>query len=202
MDTYVLASHLVTEPTKVSKLLLSFLTVAIWAGWGLQFAILVPTNRGVPVTKDLKARRGMALEALAYCVLFIHPPQFWSSPAAAWRLTAGIASAIVAFCLSWNAIRHLAHQWRVDAALNNDHNLVVTGPYGYVRHPIYASMLCMFLMNAAFLGTWPGWIIGSALFIFGTEIRVRAEDRLLHERFGDMFYKWRQRVPAYIPFLR
>lgn len=144
----------------------------------------------------------MVLEALSYCVLFIHPAQFWNSPAPAWRLAVGITSAVVAFCLSWNAIRHLGQQWRVDAGLNNDHNLVVTGPYSFVRHPIYASMLCMFLMNAAFLGTLPGWIIGSVLFILGTEIRVRTEDRLLHERFGDMFYNWQQRVPAYIPFLR
>jgi protein-S-isoprenylcysteine O-methyltransferase Ste14 len=38
--------------------------------------------------------------------------------------------------------------------------------------------------------------------IAGTEIRVRAEDRLLAERFGESFITYRSRVSAYVPFIR
>jgi len=38
-------------------------------------------------------------------------------------------------------------------------------------------------------------------FLAGTEIRVRAEERLLAERFRDSFVSYRSRVPAYIPFV-
>jgi len=41
-----------------------------------------------------------------------------------------------------------------------------------------------------------------ALFIIGTEIRIRIEDRLLAGNFGDEFHRYRQRVWAYVPFLR
>jgi protein-S-isoprenylcysteine O-methyltransferase Ste14 len=38
-------------------------------------------------------------------------------------------------------------------------------------------------------------------FIVGTEIRVRAEDRLLASHFGEEFTAYRSRVRAYIPFI-
>jgi protein-S-isoprenylcysteine O-methyltransferase Ste14 len=41
-----------------------------------------------------------------------------------------------------------------------------------------------------------------ALFIAGTEIRVRLEDKLLAERFGDEFRDYRRSTPAYIPLIR
>ena len=39
----------------------------------------------------------------------------------------------------------LGRQWRIDAGLNSDHELVQSGPYRIVRHPIYTSMLCLLL---------------------------------------------------------
>lgn len=108
----------------------------------------------------------------------------------------------MAFYVSWNEIGHLGRQWRVDAGLNDDHKLVVSGAYRYVRHPIYASMLLLMTMSIALVGTFPGAVIGVVLFIAGTEIRVRAEDRLLGERFGETFVAWQRRVPAYLPFVR
>ena len=49
----------------------------------------------------------------------------------------------------------------------------------------------------------PVWFAMTLLvFLAGTEIRVRVEDRLLAERFGEEFRRYRQRTPAYIPFLR
>jgi protein-S-isoprenylcysteine O-methyltransferase Ste14 len=46
------------------------------------------------------------------------------------------------------------------------------------------------------------WVAGLIALLAGTEIRVRAEDRLLAERFQESFRAYRSRVSAYIPFLR
>jgi protein-S-isoprenylcysteine O-methyltransferase Ste14 len=100
------------------------------------------------------------------------------------------------------AVANLGKQWRVDAGLNVDHELVQSGAYREVRHPIYLSMLCMLLMNLAMIGTLPGWPVAIVLALVGTEIRVRVEDGLLRERFGPKFTEWQKRVPAYLPFLR
>ena len=71
-----------------------------------------------------------------------------------------------------------------------------------VRHPIYTSMLCTFCAMGFLLAPWPLFAAAFLVFIIGTEIRVRIEDGLLGERFGEQFRQYQQRVAAYIPLLR
>ncbi len=80
--------------------------------------------------------------------------------------------------------------------------MVQTGPYRIVRHPIYASMLCLMISACFSCGEWPRWPVALALFIVGLKIRIRAEDNLLSGRFGARFAQWRRQTPACIPFLR
>jgi protein-S-isoprenylcysteine O-methyltransferase Ste14 len=104
--------------------------------------------------------------------------------------------------LAWWATRHLGKQWRYEAALSDDHDLIQTGPYSWVRHPIYASMFGMLLATGACQAWWPMFTGGVIVFLIGTEVRVRAEERLLSDRFKDVFVAYRSRVRAYIPFVR
>ena len=60
----------------------------------------------------------------------------------------------------------------------------------------------MLLADVFLIGTLPGWPIGVLLFIVGTEVRVRVEDGLLRERFGERFQAWQKSRPAYLPFVR
>ena len=71
-----------------------------------------------------------------------------------------------------------------------------------VRHPIYASLLAILLGTLLVLTPWPWILVSLALFLAGTEIRVRAEDGLLASRFGEEFHRYRSRFPAYLPFVR
>jgi protein-S-isoprenylcysteine O-methyltransferase Ste14 len=104
--------------------------------------------------------------------------------------------------LAWAATRHLGKQWRYKAALSEDHELIQTGPYRWLRHPIYASMLGMLLATGAAWTWWPMWIGSVIAFLAGTEIRVRSEERLLAGHFGSSFSAYRSRTSAYIPFIR
>jgi protein-S-isoprenylcysteine O-methyltransferase Ste14 len=104
--------------------------------------------------------------------------------------------------LSWASIRNLGPQWRLDAGLNADHQLVRTGPYRFVRHPIYASMFAMLLATGFVVASWPLLLAAIVIFLIGTEIRVRIEDALLASRFGDQFHTYERSVPAYIPLVR
>jgi protein-S-isoprenylcysteine O-methyltransferase Ste14 len=63
-------------------------------------------------------------------------------------------------------------------------------------------MLGMLLATGAAWSWWPMFAVGLVVFLVGTEIRVRAEDRLLAERFQDAFTEYRSRVNAYVPFIR
>jgi protein-S-isoprenylcysteine O-methyltransferase Ste14 len=178
-----------------------FLLVA-WILWIFPFVRgrIRGTQRAITVARA--ARWGILLVALGFFLVFTHGPEAWNSPWPVWRLSLALPAALAGILLSHSGVRNLGRQWRVDAGLNADHELVRTGPYRIIRHPIYASILCMLLAGIAAVGTLPGWPIGLVLFIIGTEIRIRIEDGLLRGRFGEQFESWKRRVPAYVPFIR
>jgi len=104
--------------------------------------------------------------------------------------------------LSWSSIHHLGRQFRIQAGLYEDHRLIRTGPYRWVRHPIFASLLSALLCTLLLLTPWQWCVVSLALFVLGTEIRIRTEERLLASRFPEEFPEYRRHVPAYLPFLR
>lgn len=70
-----------------------------------------------------------------------------------------------------------------------------------VRNPIYTSMLLVLCAVAVVVTGWKLFLTALALFIVGTEIRVRTEEKLLAAHFGEEFQNYKKKVPAYIPFL-
>lgn len=60
----------------------------------------------------------------------------------------------------------------------------------------------LLLATGAACNWWPMLVAALEVFLVGTEIRVRAEDRLLAERFPETFISFRSCVFAYIPFIR
>jgi protein-S-isoprenylcysteine O-methyltransferase Ste14 len=81
------------------------------------------------------------------------------------------------------------------------HELRTDGPYGIVRHPIYAGILGMPLGSAMLdgFGHWTLALIGGGLLVL---LRVRSEERLMTEVFRDEYEGYRRRVPALIPLSR
>ncbi len=77
--------------------------------------------------------------------------------------------------LGWLRCVILASDHRYEAALSEVHELIRTGPYGWVRHPIYASMLGKLMTTGlAWTMIWPMFVAALIVFVAGTEIRVRA----------------------------
>lgn len=154
----------------------------------------------VPVKQDPRAMWGLTLEVIAYGLVCFSG---WATThVASWRAGVSVLFLGCAAMLSWSSTRSLGRFLRLGAALEPDHQLVRSGPYRIVRHPIYASMLCLFLAIGSMAAPPVSFAIALVLFLAGTEIRVRVEDRLLAERFGEEFRQFRRATPAYIPFLR
>jgi protein-S-isoprenylcysteine O-methyltransferase Ste14 len=173
-----------------------------WIVWSLAF--LKPRKLAAgqkEVASAPASRLGIFLVMLGFALVwtYIRPVGFQKSAAS---LIASMVLGPPSVALVWAATRHLGKQWRYKAAVSQDHELIQTGPYAWVRHPIYASMLGMLLTTEAAWTWWPMGIAGIAAFLAGTEVRIRAEDRLLAAHFKDKFTAYRTRVPAYIPFLR
>ena len=170
-----------------------------WAAWFTPFFLIRRAGQKAKQV-DKRARWGMLIVMIGYSLLW--QGKFWLHPPAAWRVGASILFFAIAALMSWTATRALGKQWRVDAGLNADHELVMAGPYRFVRHPIYTSMLAVLLGTGFMVSPWWLFLPALVLFFIGTEIRVRIEDNLLATQFGDSFTNYKSRVPAYVPFLK
>ena len=104
------------------------------------------------------------------------------------------------FCLWARAV--LGRNWSGTVTLKENHELIVRGPYRLVRHPIYTAMLGKLIATGIVMTRWSVLIVAVAIFLVGTFIRIRFEERLLSEAFGERFAEWRSRVPGLIPFVK
>jgi protein-S-isoprenylcysteine O-methyltransferase Ste14 len=95
----------------------------------------------------------------------------------------------------------LGKNWSIVARMRNDHELVRSGPYARVRHPIYLGLLLFLLAMAVALGHWPQLVVAVPLYLAGTRVRTRVEDRLLEQTFGETFRDYRNSTPALLPRL-
>jgi protein-S-isoprenylcysteine O-methyltransferase Ste14 len=170
-----------------------------WIVWTAPFFMLKRSAER-PTKLDRRARWGVLLKGLAYSLLW--QSAFWLRSPETWRIALSVFFFALAVLLSWTSVRALGRQWRIDAGLNAEHELIRRGPYRVVRHPIYSSMFCLLLATGFMLSPWLLLLASVVVFIVGVEIRVRVEDALLLGRFGDKFREYRRAVPAYIPYVR
>jgi protein-S-isoprenylcysteine O-methyltransferase Ste14 len=111
-------------------------------------------------------------------------------------LAIGLAGAVL---LVWAAVllgRFLMHE----AAVREDHVLLVSGPYRLVRHPVYTGFLALLLgsgvasLNVSVLLLWP-------VSLLGILIQGASEEQLLRERFGREYERYAGRVGRLVPRL-
>jgi protein-S-isoprenylcysteine O-methyltransferase Ste14 len=175
--------------------------VRITVGLLVWFYPFISAHRGTPAARvvNSRSRWGVLLQFLGFS--FLWQGHFWERSLPFWRITASVILFVLAAALSWTSSRALAGQLRIDAALGADHKLVRAGPYALVRNPIYTSMLLVLCAIAVMVSSWQPFVAALLLFVIGTKIRVRTEERLLASRFGEDFCAYKRSVPAYLPFL-
>lgn len=190
--------------------LLAWAVLAVWLVFVVVFLISHP--RRVLVDEVKRARgwwAGFGLQALGFVVVwglarpFGTPIGRYHMPI--WLEFALAASAIVIAVLSaWlviDAIRALGKQWAFAARVISGHELIITGPFQVVRHPIYSGMLGLLVATGIAFSTWLGLIVSIAFYLAGTTIRIRREESLLRETFGAQFEEYAREVPALVPGL-
>jgi protein-S-isoprenylcysteine O-methyltransferase Ste14 len=94
---------------------------------------------------------------------------------------------------------HLGANWSANVARKLDHELVRSGPYAWVRHPIYSGLLLAFFGVAVGRGD-VGALLGCALMSYGFLRKLRIEERWLPQTFGDAYVRYRDEVPSLLPW--
>lgn len=154
--------------------------------------------------RDRRSQAGIIIQSVGIALAGFGPVK----PTLASLSPAGLAGTAAVMLLMGGAIalfatssRELGRNWSLVARMRSDHELVRTGPYAHVRHPIYLGMLLFQLALAVALGHWLQLIVAIPVFLVGTVIRTRLEDGLLEQKFGETFRDYRSATPALIPKL-
>ena len=117
--------------------------------------------------------------------------------ALAW-IGVGLCIAGLAFCI-WARFT-LGRNWSGVVTLKGGHELITSGPYALVRHPIYTGLLTMFVATVIVLGHFAGIIAVPFVFV-SFWLKLRYEEKLMLQQFPVEYAAYQQRVKRLIPFV-
>ncbi len=112
----------------------------------------------------------------------------------------GIVITILGLGFAVWARLQLGRNWSARPGIKVDHTLIRTGPYRFVRNPIYTGILFGYAGTAIVIGElWAFILILYILVVFLG--KIWAEEKFLLEEFGDAYREYRKEVKALIPYL-
>ncbi|HLX95691.1 MAG TPA: isoprenylcysteine carboxylmethyltransferase family protein [Verrucomicrobiae bacterium] len=117
-----------------------------------------------------------------------------------WALAIGTAICGFGLFVTIWARRTLAGNWSSDVTFKQNHELVRTGPYRFVRHPIYTGLLVMALGTALNAGQLRCWLSIVVVGI-GFWIKLKQEERLMLRHFPGQYPAYKKQVKALVPFV-
>ena len=121
-------------------------------------------------------------------------------PVATWPSWLGVLITLAGLLFAAWARVTLGRNWSATITVKQDHDLITSGPYRFVRHPIYTGLLLGLLGIALALGEWRG-LLGVALAFGAFWRKLRIEERWMREQFGSAYDDYTRRVAALIPYL-
>lgn len=122
------------------------------------------------------------------------------TPDTGWSHFAGATVCVLGLSIAIWSRRTLAGNWSSNATFKKGHELIKTGPYRFVRHPIYTGILLMCLGSAIKDGESHSWL-AMVIFFLGFWIKLRQEESLMLEHFPGEYPAYRKSVKALVPFL-
>jgi protein-S-isoprenylcysteine O-methyltransferase Ste14 len=179
---------------------------ALWIAWTIYWVVAARSAKQDRRQESLASRAGhiVPLGISAYLLWSPELPGGFLGdrflPAGPVTFYAGVA--VLAFGLGFSiwARRVLGRNWSGIVTVKQDHELVRSGPYRWVRHPIYTGLLIAFVGTAISRGEWRGVL--AVLIVFAALWRkLKLEERWMIETFGDAYLRYRDEVRALIPFV-
>lgn len=123
------------------------------------------------------------------------PPNPLLEAAGVMLCTWGVAFAV------WARL-HLGRNWSGLVSLKEDHQLIQSGPYRFVRHPIYTGLIVAVLGTVAALLPSLHGLVALAVLTTAFTLKYRHEEELLLRQFPEAYPAYKARVrAALIPFL-
>lgn len=170
--------------------------------WAVSAFFTKPVARLEPAKSALLHRSMMAAAAL---LLFTHIPRLEGLEARLipnWKDISwvGLTLTVAGIGFAIWARFYLGGNWSSSVTVKQDHQLVRSGPYAFVRHPIYSGILLAFLGTALAKGEVRDLL---ALLIAAMALRIKSytEEQFMAEQFGSQYSQYKREVRALIPFV-
>jgi protein-S-isoprenylcysteine O-methyltransferase Ste14 len=179
----------------------------LWCGWGLYWMLAALRNKATRRREPLASRLAHLLPLAVGAALLAWPARRWS--ALAWRLWPpslsacwiGVALVIAGLAFAIWARMHLGGNWSGTVTIKQGHELIRSGPYACVRHPIYTGLITALLGTTVASGTVHA-AIGLAVIVASFVRKLRTEEDFMRETFPGEYQRYSAEVPALIPFTR
>lgn len=180
----------------------------LWVAWALYWLIAAVGNKPTRRRETVASRLAYMLALVAGGLLLAWHRSSWGQlpdlrlwPRSALPYIVGLAVLLSGLAFSVWARVHLGRNWSGNVTVKEGHELIRSGPYRYVRHPIYTGILTGVLGTAICSGTLRaalGLVIIAAAFV----VKLRAEERFMRETFPGQYQQFSAEVPALIPFTK
>jgi protein-S-isoprenylcysteine O-methyltransferase Ste14 len=142
---------------------------------------------------------GMAIIP-AFCII-TNVPRAADYPSNIWSVGIGTILYVAALWVFRRAHKELGRNWSISLEIRERHELIRSGPYALVRHPMYTSFLLMALGQLFLLSNWVAGLaglIGFSILFFG---RVDKEERMMLDNFGPQYRAYMETTKRIIPYL-
>jgi len=119
----------------------------------------------------------------------------------AWRWTGAVIFAGSVAGLAWVHLA-LGKNFSSELRIRSDQTLVTSGPYRYVRHPMYSAFLLMFFGMGLLAANWFIGTAGLIVIILIMLFRVPREEEMMVNTFGDQYRRYASATDRFLPRLR
>jgi protein-S-isoprenylcysteine O-methyltransferase Ste14 len=123
-------------------------------------------------------------------------------------LPRNLVGPVVGVILTWLGIAlaiwaryHLAEYWSARVTIKEDHQLIRTGPYIHLRHPIYSGLILATFGSALVIDKWR-CVLGLCLVVAGYCFKAKKEESMLGQQFGEAFREHQRHTGFLLPRFR
>ena len=182
------------------------LFLVLWVTWGIYW-VLAARDVKANVWRESRASRLSHIIPLLFAGFLLSQPgaHFFGLSRRLWPLGhvpfwvgAIITAAGFVFCV-WARI-HIGRNWSGTVTLKEGHELITSGPYSVVRHPIYTGLLLGFAGTAIARGDWQG-VLAFVIASVTLWLKLQIEERGMRRQFGNAYETYSQRVSMLLPFI-
>lgn len=179
------------------------ISVLLWCAFSLYWSY---ASKDSKPADSSESRWSRALHVIwvnaAFLILLLPVPGLTRRflPASPWLIYSGLAIQAAFTLLAIWGLRHLGSNWSGEVRIASGHQLVTSGPYRFVRHPIYTAVLGMYVGTILVSGEIHA-LVAIVVVILAYWRKIRMEERALRETFGDAFQEYRRGTWAWVPLI-